>query len=323
MGITRPLQRIRPISVLKKKKEKEKFYRFCTRIGILFPPIAKKYEKTFSIVQPRSKIKPSMRVGSMTDHAYSLRTVWEVKLWRQRVIDNIERRADHYVWMFEGKQAAINSGVHRGCSSRRGMTSSGRCAQNAPARLSPLPLFPSTSISFSAPSVCLCIYIWIQGIQPESKIYTEIGGERERETDRDRGEKERKGGHCYLQHKPALASVGDIGALVSSVQRGEREGEGETRRRGGGGGGKVDLLRDHRRRWRKRRRRRISGTRAPIGAEERIWQTAKDRDVWMFERQSAEAALELSTPSPLLSFSASRVADPQRCTTIQRVSIVT
>lgn len=146
----------------------------------------KKKKKTSSIVQPRSKIKPSMRVGSMTDHAYSLRTVWEVKLWRQRVIDNVERRADHYVWMFEGKQAAINSGVHRGCSSRRGMTSSGRCAQNAPARLSSLPssLPPSISISFSPPSVCLCIYIWIQGIRPESKIYTEI--ERERETDRDR-----------------------------------------------------------------------------------------------------------------------------------------
>lgn len=29
---------------------------------------------------------------------------------------------------------------------------------------------------------------------------------------------------------------------------------------------------------------------------ERAWQTAKDRDVWMFERQSAETALELSTP---------------------------
>lgn len=146
----------------------------------------KKKKKTSSIVQPRSKIKPSMRVGSMTDHAYSLRTVWEVKLWRQRVIDNVERRADHYVWMFEGKQAAINSGVHRGCSSRRGMTSSGRCAQNAPARLSSLPssLPPSISISFSPPSVCLCIYIWIQGIRPESKIYTEI--ERERETDRDK-----------------------------------------------------------------------------------------------------------------------------------------
>lgn len=120
----------------------------------------KKKKKTSSIVQPRSKIKPSMRVGSMTDHAYSLRTVWEVKLWRQRVIDNVERRADHYVWMFEGKQAAINSGVHRGCSSRRGMTSSGRCAQNAPARLSllSLPPFHPLSLSLSLPHPCVFVY---------------------------------------------------------------------------------------------------------------------------------------------------------------------
>lgn len=134
---------------------------------------------------PRSRIKPS-GVGSMTDHAYSLRTVWEVKLWRQRVIDNVERRADHYVWMFEGKQAAINSGVHRGCSSRRGMTSSGRCAQNAPARLSSVS--PPLSLSLRPPSVRLCIYIWIQGIQPESKIYTEMGRDgdkRERKRERE------------------------------------------------------------------------------------------------------------------------------------------
>lgn len=175
------------------------------------------------------------------------------------------------------------------------------------------PSLPSTLYLYLFLSpIRVSLYIHLNPRDPTRK--QDIHGNREREREKqieiDRGEKERKGGHCYL-HKPALASVGDIGALVSSVQR-------ERRERHGGGGGKVDLLRDHRRRWRKRRRRRISGTRAPIGAEERIWQTAKDRDVWMFERQSAEAALEL--PSPLspplfLRFSSGRPPTLYRDTT--------
>lgn len=101
------------------------------------------------------------------------------------------------------------------------MTSSGRCAQNAPARLSlSLSLFP----------IRVSLYIHLNPRDPTRKqdIHGNREREREREIEIDGGEKERKGGHCYLQHKPALASVGDMGALVSSVQRGEGEGKRES-----------------------------------------------------------------------------------------------
>lgn len=74
----------------------------------------------------------------------------------------------------------------------------------------------------------MSLYIHLNPRDPTRK--QDIHGNREREREKqieiDRGEKERKGGHCYL-HRPALASVGDIGALVSSVQRERRERHGE------------------------------------------------------------------------------------------------
>ena len=119
---------------------------------------------------------------SMTDHAYSWRTVWEVKLWRQRVI---ERRTGHYVWMFEGKQAAINSGVHRGCSSRRGMTSSGRCAENAPA-------FLSLSLSLSPSHSCVFVYTSESGGSNQKARYTRIDRRTDGRTDRCMMDRERE-----------------------------------------------------------------------------------------------------------------------------------
>lgn len=74
----------------------------------------------------------------------------------------------------------------------------------------------------------MSLYIHLNPRDPTRKqdIHGNRGREREREKQIGIGER-RKGGHCYLQHKLALASVGDIGALVSSVQRGERERERE------------------------------------------------------------------------------------------------
>lgn len=185
-------QRIRPISILKKIQSLSR-----TRTDIHFLAIIRNEKKKKPCRSyPRSRIKPS-GVGSMTDHAYSLRTVWEVKLWRQRVIDNVERRADHYVWMFEGKQAAINSGVHRGCSSRRGMTSSGRCAQNAPARLSSVS--PPLSLSLFVPRPCVFVYTSESKGSSQKARYTRKWGEMEIR------EREREKGRSLL---PAQASIG-------------------------------------------------------------------------------------------------------------------
>lgn len=149
----------------------KKFFHFIEKKNpAAFPQIQALFFSRPSVGKPASGyFRSKKRAGSMTDHAYNSRSVWEVKLWRQRVIDNVERRTGHYVWMFEGKQAAINSRVHRGCSSRRGMTSSGRCAENAPACLS-----ASLSVSiclYLSPFVCLCIYIWIRRIQKARYCY--------------------------------------------------------------------------------------------------------------------------------------------------------
>lgn len=101
------------------------------------------------------------------------------------------------------------------------MTSSGRCAQNAPARLSLSLLCLSPSLF--VPRSCVFVYTSESKGSSQKARYTRKWGEMEIGDGEER-EKERKGGHCYL-HKPALASVGDIGASVSSVQRGEEERE--------------------------------------------------------------------------------------------------